>query len=242
MRPRVYVTTNTLCDVHGSLDEFCCELVQDQRYRCTRKVYRGKPGEWLANRAGADAITGKYDWWLYIDPDNTPTKNPLDLIEFDKPLLILPTPIKHPGGVKWNTFTEEGDNTQPTPVAWGGTGCFLAKVECLAKLELPLFPNWDYRNEGHTWVRYSPDWAFCKRWIAAGYQIWTHWGYKCHHFRDDIDLLHFVGDPTVNRSCSLPGLQSFLAAAGFGQSLSDPPGESFPNENLPDPAGVLGAA
>lgn len=132
------------------------------------------------------------DYLLMIDSDNPPPTNILDLIEYDKEVIGLPTPInmnyiQGVNDIRWNVFEnelpvkEKGNGLQEVEMI--GTGCMIIRRDVLEKIKHPFTTK---RNEDDLRI-VGTDTAFCKRCKEAGIKIWTHWNYTCSHFKT-IDL------------------------------------------------------
>ena len=138
-------------------------------------------------------LKGDYDYLLFIDSDNPPPENVLDLVDLDKEVIGLPTPINmnHTKGLNnvcWNVFEnnlpinktgeglEEGDMV--------GTGVMLIRRDVLEKIDNPFTT---VRNEADLRT-VGTDAAFCFKCRRKKIKIYTHWDYKAKHFKQ-IDLL-----------------------------------------------------
>jgi GT2 family glycosyltransferase len=143
-------------------------------------------------------LKGGWDYMLQIDADNPPPKNVLDLIDLDKEVIGLPTPIQMSPirgltEIFWNVFNGEGypvKNTgQGIEEVYGvGTACILIRRDVLEKVKHPFTT---IRDEEDLRI-VSTDLAFCKKCRESGIKIWTHWDYKCSHFKQ-IDLSTLYG-------------------------------------------------
>lgn len=135
---------------------------------------------------------------LMIDDDNPCLKNPLDLIELKKDIIIYPTFMaKTMDGkpiINYNVFNKQGKKwksqvmTPGKPLMEydaGGTGCILIKRKVLESLEAPFKSK---MNKDGTRDVGSDLW-FCERARRKGFKIWAHWDYSCMHFKD-YDLLN----------------------------------------------------
>jgi hypothetical protein len=196
---RLIFTTSTLCNIHYTVAVWIARIqamARDQGFECSWFPIIGRPSEWLMNTAADYAkseVNGKkFDWWLHMDSDNPPRRDPLELMQFDKPLICLPTPMVNPHRVenlrvtKWN-IVPSNPRTGLQKVEWGGSGCFLAQCKYLKHLDTPLF-RWGYVGSECLIMSHSPDVGFCHRWYDAGYDVWTHWDYPCDHWRDNLNL------------------------------------------------------
>lgn len=91
--------------IHSSVVYSALLLLNDKRYKTRLIMPSHKPYEDNLSRIVKDFISGSFDFWLNIDSDNPPTKNPLDLVGLNKDIIGLPTPIWH--------FTGNGNNERP---------------------------------------------------------------------------------------------------------------------------------
>jgi hypothetical protein len=140
---------------------------------------------------------GTYDFWLSMDSDNPPMKNPLDLVELDRDILGLPTPVWHYTGeiagerpIYWNAYDydRECDAYREHEPKRGlqrvdaiGTGCFLIARRVFQHPGMRQAP---FQRKCHAdgTVNKGNDISFCERARARGFEIWTHYDYPCHHF------------------------------------------------------------
>jgi hypothetical protein len=181
-------------------------LQQDGRYRLRFIMPSHKPYENNLHHIVNDFIGGDFDFWLNIDSDNPPQNNPLDLVELDKDIIGLPTPIWHFKGdqkgerpVYWNAY-----DFDPTSGAYKehvireglqqvdaiGTGCFLIarRVFNNPKMQKGAFIR--KLNPDGT-VERGNDISFCERAREAGFEIYCHFDYPCAHF-SEVELNEVV--------------------------------------------------
>jgi len=135
------------------------------------------------------------DYLLMIDSDNPPPPNVLDLIELDKGFIGLPTPInlsyiKGLTEIYWNIkkdgvwTKQEGQGLQEVESV--GTGCVLIRRDVLEQIEHPFTT---VRNEDDLRI-VGTDVAFCNKCKDKGIKVYTHWDYKCGHYKTlDISTL-----------------------------------------------------
>ena len=140
-----------------------------------------------------------YDWWLNIDDDNPPSKNPLDLIELDKDIITCPTPIWKPDDHErpfcWNAMflNKEEDIHYEWHTPHGlqevdavGMGCTLISGRVFENERMRYQPFMrEYKDSGVT--HRGTDIAFCKRAKKEGFKVWAHFDYLCKHYKE-IDL------------------------------------------------------
>lgn len=150
------------------------------------------PYEHGLNRVVKDVIEGGYDYWLNIDSDNPPMRNPLDLVKLDKDIIGLPTPVyanmkKGDQPYYYNAMKEEGDGWKPS-VGTGlhevdamGSGCWLVHRRVLEKMPKPCFMR-EYDEDGIV-VR-GHDFLFCKKAKECGFKIYAHFDYVCEHINE----------------------------------------------------------
>ncbi len=195
---KILITVPCLHWLHKSVAATLLKLQQDKRYRLTVKFPSNKPYENNQHHIIEDLKEGNWDYWLSIDDDNPPQKNPLDLVELDKDIIGLPTPVWHwkgePGErpVYWNAYDydPETDAYREHQVRDGlqkvdaiGTGCFLMARRVFEHPEMQgavfsrkLYPNGTV-NKGN-------DLSFCERAKQAGFEIYAHFDYWCDQYSE----------------------------------------------------------
>lgn len=135
------------------------------------------------------------DYLVMIDSDNPPPKNLLDLVELDKDVIGLPTPINMSSqipDIRWNIFDENGITVKfqgqgLEEVNMIGSGVMIIKRKVLEEVKYPFTT---VRNEEDIRI-VGTDAAFCKKCKEQGFKIWTHWDYCCGHYKD-TNLLFLV--------------------------------------------------
>jgi len=137
-----------------------------------------------------------HDWLCMIDSDNPPILNPLDLIEHDCDVVGCVTPLWKPvDGWKptiWSAFVRKRGKLVQAPPGRGlvevdalSTGCILIARRVLQKLMPRAFDD-VFDDNGVMCLEH--DLAFCQRAKDAGFKVWAHWDYRCHHYHK-LDLL-----------------------------------------------------
>ena len=134
------ITVPNLHWMHTTVCHALMKLQMDSRYRMRFEFPSHRPYENNLHHIVNSFMAGDYEYWLNIDADNAPMKNPLDLVALDKDIVGLPTPIWHyeqkPGErpIAWNAFDwdEEAEAYREHAMKRGlrrvdgiGTGCFL---------------------------------------------------------------------------------------------------------------------
>lgn len=193
------MTVPNLGWIHSAVCAVTDALLKDPRVTLMRP--RAKPP--YENNLAQIRLTmlhREFDWWLNIDADNPPMKNPLELIEYDLPLTGLPTPVwvftdtpkERP--ICWNAYKYLPDIDEYTE--WNpkeglqqvdaiGAGCFLARRDLMEVMDDQPFVR-RYDKEGRA-IK-GADIAFCEKIRAKGLPIHAHFDYPCRHFHE-IDLV-----------------------------------------------------
>jgi hypothetical protein len=175
------------------------KLLSDGRYKVNIIYPSHNPFENNLHHIVNDFIAGNYDYWLSIDADNPPMSNPLDLIELDKDIIGLPTPVYHftdkiKGERPWYEnvyqYVSESDSYREWPIKKGlqevdavGTGCFI--------IARRVFDHPEMRKGAFTRKLYPDgtvykgnDISFCERATECGFEIFAHFDYRCQHFNE----------------------------------------------------------
>ena len=144
------------------------------------------------NKIVKDFLKTDLEYLVMIDSDNPPPDNLLDLLQEDKDVIALPTPIN----MNWNGVTdiywsafrdgmpikETGSGLERVEAV--GTGCIIIHRRVLEKIKHPfttIRDKEDLRTVG-------TDVAFCNRCKENDFKIYVAWDYPCRHYKD-IDLL-----------------------------------------------------
>lgn len=205
----VLITCPNTDYVHRSVVAVLMRLLLDGRYKVNIIMPKHRPYENNLHHIVVDFLKGGYDYWLNIDSDNPPRKNPLDLIEFDKDFIGLPTPVWHfvrdkqkPGEapIYWNVYRKDPKGSDAY-VEWHprdgfqkvdavGTGCFIASRRLFLdpKMQKGPFIRKTY-PDGR--VDKGNDISFCERAREAGWELWAHFDYDCDHF-SEMSMLEMI--------------------------------------------------
>lgn len=176
-------------------------LQSDGRYRLRFHLPTERPLENNQHHIIKEMIDGADDYWLSIDADAPPMKNPLDLVELDKDIIACPIPIWHYTGkdgerpIYWGAYDyaeeedayrehEPKDGLQRVDAIAGG--CFLIARRVF---EHPALQNGAFTRDLYPdgRVHKGNDLSFSDRARAAGFELWAHYDYPCSHFKE-IDL------------------------------------------------------
>ncbi len=179
-------------------------MLQDKRHKVHKTVPSHKPYVDNLHRIVKDFRDGGYDFWLNMDADNPPVNNPLDLVELDKDIIGLPTPIWHftKEGERpyyFNAYDFDGDTCayrehQPQKglqkVDAVGTGCILISrrvFENSFMCKAPFMRGWT--EEG--FAAKGNDIRFCEKARNQGFEIYAHYDYPCDHFTE-LSMLEMI--------------------------------------------------
>lgn len=194
---KILITVPNRDWVHAAVVRCLLILIMDKRYKKRITFPNGRPYENNLNHIVNEFIKENFDFWLSIDTDNPPFENPLDLIEWDKDIIGLPTPI----------WFYEGEKKGESPIYWSaydydekldayrehrpreglqkvdaiGTGCFLIArrvFENRIMRQGPFLRQW--LPDGT--VRKGNDISFCERARTQGFEIYCHYNYPCDHY------------------------------------------------------------
>lgn len=198
---KVLVTVPNEHWVHAQVSAITNRLLFDGRYRVRIEYPCHRPYENNLHHIVRDFVASDCDYWLNIDSDNPPLRNPLDLVALDKDIIGLPTPVWHYTGTEgerpiyWNAY--RWDPAASAYREWSvreglqevdaiGSGCMLIARRVF---EHPDLQRGAFTRELHDdgTVNVGADLAFCGRAKLAGFSIFCHFHYPCHHF-NEIDL------------------------------------------------------
>lgn len=186
------------CEVAKALGEMVAESFMYKKYELDLRFSRVTCVDYNRNTIVKMFLESNNKFLLMMDYDNPCLKNPLDLLEKNKDIIIYPTlmnKVNEDGEptLSYNVFMKEGSMfrtqvmTKGKPFMEydaGGTGCVLIKRRVLEALEAPFKSKLYKDGTRHT----GSDLYFCKRAQKKGFKIWAHWEYACKHIKR-MDLL-----------------------------------------------------
>ena len=205
---KVYIAILNEGDVCVQLSQMITQIVVDclktKRWQPTIQYSNVTNVDYNRNQITKMFLESDCEWLLMIDEDNPPLRNPLELIEFNKDIMVLPTlMMKNDKATDNNTrlafncfktikvgkkkgfTTVVNDGNKLFKMDWGGTGCILIRRDVLETIPKPFMslPDKTYgiRKRGE-------DIYFCQRATKKGFEVWGHWDYTCSHFKR-VDLL-----------------------------------------------------
>ena len=200
----VYITVpNGSGYLHKHVHFAVCRMLADRRYTIRHDCPTWSPYVNNLHHCIKDFLKGGEDYWLSIDTDNPPINNPLDLIEYDCDVIGCPTPVWH-NKVKGDRpyyfnaliWDEKEQAYRPHENMNGlqevdaiGSGCMLIARRVILKLkdQQPFMRRW---NQDGT-VEVGGDYSFCQKAKKAGFKIWAHFDYPCHHF-NEVSLIEVI--------------------------------------------------
>ncbi len=199
MSQKVLISVTNEHWIHKTVVRRMLQLIQDTRYEIRIIMPSHKPYENNLHHIVNDVLKDGYDFWLNIDSDNPPEKNPLDLVALNKDVIGLPTPVIHFAGdssgdapVYFNAYDyiPEADAYKPHGVFSGlrkvdavGTGCVLFARRVFEHPEMQKGCFIRKLNPDGT-VERGNDISFCERATENGFEIYAHYDYFCGHFSE----------------------------------------------------------
>ena len=196
---KILISIPNLHWIHKHVVHTIMLLQKDGRYNLSFIMPSHKPYENNLHHIIVDFLKSDCAFWLNIDSDNPPIKNPLDLIQLDRDIIGLPTPVWHYTGkrkkerpIYWNAYdyVKKDDAYKEHIKREGlqevdaiGTGCFLIARRVFKNKNLQkgaftrkLYPDGTV-NKGN-------DMSFCERAKDEGFKIFCHYDYPCNHFSE----------------------------------------------------------
>jgi|TARA_Y100000034_G_scaffold52908_1_gene65000 hypothetical protein len=196
---RVLISVTNEHWIHKTVVRRMLQLMMDGRYKNTIIMPSHKPYENNLHHIVNDVLKDGYDFWLNIDSDNPPERNPLDLVALNKDVIGLPTPVIHFDGkgtgdapVYLNAYdyVPGADAYRPHSVFRGlrkvdavGTGCVLFARRVFEHPEMQKGCFTRKLNPDGT-VERGNDISFCERARENGFEIYAHYDYYCDHFSE----------------------------------------------------------
>jgi hypothetical protein len=190
--------------IHKHVSIALLRIAADKRHRVRVIHPTHTPVEVNYNMIAKDFYEGDFQFWLNIDSDNPPVSNPLDLIELDKDIIGLPTPVFHndvknkPPGEKpfymnayqyvpeKKAYTEWKDRSGLQKVDAIGSGSMLVHRRVFANRNMRVRPFELLTNEDGS-IALGSDLSFSKKAQDNGFEVYAHFDYLCLHF-NEIEL------------------------------------------------------
>lgn len=197
----VYLTVPTTGWLHKRTHFAVCRMLTDRRHQVRHDAPTHSPYVNNLHRCMLDFLKSSDEFWLTIDADNPPLKNPLDLIEKNLDVIGFPTPVwanMKKGDRPWyfNALDRTPQGFKPHEPCQGlqevdavGSGCLLIARRVIEKLrwQQPFMRQW--LHDGTVGV--GGDFSFCIKAKAAGFKIWAAFDYLCDH-HNELSLLETI--------------------------------------------------
>lgn len=195
----VLITVPTEGYVHKFVVAVLMRMQRDARYKLRTIMPTHRPLENNLHRIIRDLLKHEEDYWMNIDDDNPPMRNPLDLIALDLDVVCLPTPVwywegkEKSGGnrpIYLNAYKAVPNGYTEWPKKEGlqevdaiGGGCFIAARRVF---EHPAMKNGCFARKLYPdgTVDLGNDLSFSERAKEAGFKLWAHYDYQCRHFHE----------------------------------------------------------
>jgi hypothetical protein len=175
----------------------------NKRYNLSYNFREAKPIDSNRNLIIKDFLHWRGDYLIFVDSDNPPTRNPIDLVKLDLDIVACPTPIWNakrasvagfPIYLNCMDYRENLDGWMEHVPQHGlqeidaaGSGCLVIAKRVLKKVRPAFKRRWD--DDGV--ASHGSDFEFCRRAKEAGFEVWAHYDYPCHHHKE-LDLLHVL--------------------------------------------------
>lgn len=172
------------------------EMLKDPRYHTEVQMPTHRPYVHNLHKCQQEMLRKGFDYWITLDADNPPSKNPLDLIELDLDIVGCPTPVfanlkRGDYPCYYNAMDEVKGGWKPHSPCEGlaevdavGSGCMVIARRVMEDLKAPFMREWDENGL----VTAGCDYSFCRRARNAGYRVWAHFDYPCRHF-NEVELI-----------------------------------------------------
>lgn len=187
---------------HKFVLERLIEFMVDHHGHELRFDFRSeKPVDQCRNTIIRSFLKTDNDALLFMDTDNPPMRNVLEVADFvlepGHDILAFPTPIWYSNitragtgavPIVWNCyrFDEHAGGWRENMLRSGlvevdaaGTGCVLIHRRVLERIS--VFER-RYREDGE--IAIGSDLLFCHKAKELGFRIWAHYDYACHHVKD----------------------------------------------------------
>ena len=180
-------------------------MLTDDRVRLHVVRCSAIPVENNQNQVIKQFLAGDWDYWINLDDDQAPVRNPIDLVFMDKDVVGLPTPVFKHDEVEgenpfyWNVYSWDEQEQVHRPhqakkedgalqeVDAVGSGCWVVARRVLETVKQPMLRRYD--DDGI--VVMGGDLSFCSKARAAGFKVFAHSDYACRHFKT-VDLYELL--------------------------------------------------
>ena len=194
--------------IHKHVAFALLKVYKDKRHKVNIIMPTHVPVEVNYNLIVKDFYDGDYQYWLNIDSDNPPTKNPLDLIDLDLDIVGLPTPVYHNttkniekgerpfyvNGYRYNEakmgYNEWEEKKGLQEVDAIGSGCMLINRRVFADKVMRIRP-FEIQMDEFGGIAKGSDLNFCEKSKRQGFKIHMHYDYLCRHF-NEVELVEAI--------------------------------------------------
>jgi hypothetical protein len=178
--------------IHPDLLNVCLRMVFWQQNTGSilrhATIHGASPVDAARNIAVTQMLETGVEWILQIDNDVVPPPNVLSILDEigDRKIVGLPCPFEpEPGNLGLAMGMKRGDVFDPIQIVEGwaqvdavGSACLLVHRDVFRAVESPWFQcsvrNGSYCNE---------DFNFCDKARVKGFDVWTHFGFCCKHYK-----------------------------------------------------------
>lgn len=199
IKPKVLIAVPNTGWVHQDL---VCQLIAystDDRVDKSILLNEARPTELNRNKIWRYFCKNDFDYLITIDADNPPHRTPIDLIFMGKDIIGCPTPLlkglssSGKPTIVWNAFDlvpgqqacrEHRPCIGLQKVDAIGTGCVVISKKVVRALEgckAVFAAKW---NEDRSSSILGHDLSFCQLCREHDIEIWCHYDYPCHHFKE----------------------------------------------------------
>jgi len=198
-RPRIYINVPNLNWVHYSVAAALLRYRLDNRVDVNVELSTHRPYVQNLNRGVKNFMESDYDFWLNMDADNAPKRNPFDLAFLDRDVIGLAVPIwkdrldEKKKLVRGHCFLSGMKRVTKTGYAPHqvydqgiqevdavGSGCMMVARRVFEGMNAPFMRK--FNKEGL--VTLGCDYYFSQKAKRNGWRIWCHFDYICRHFKE----------------------------------------------------------
>jgi len=190
-KKKVYIACLNEGWLRVELANLLINLSHDDRYRIKIVYPNHRPVDNNHNIVVRDFLETDYDYLLIFGDDGCPSKNPLDLIELNKDIIVCPT-------IQWNDsdagfplywvamdrnnegWQEHKEKTGLQEVDAAGSANMIIARRVLEEIVSPFMRKWD----SHGRAEIGLDFNFCDKAKEKGFSVWAHYGYLSCHFKE----------------------------------------------------------
>jgi hypothetical protein len=200
-KAKVYLVIPNAGDIISPMIKPIFDMATDRRFEvllCDLVKSNRRGVNYNKNMTVKEFLNTDCQWYVSIDSDQVPYKNPFDLILADRDIIGLPTPISDSKWIIWNIFMESkvklgrysplrldrkmlDNNEYPDLIECHGVGggAIVVKREVFEKVYPPFLDEID--SDGQ--MRTEHDLEFCRKAREKGFHVFFSPYYRCEHFK-----------------------------------------------------------